>query len=77
MSWRGRWDKSRPDPYSKPAAPGETFGVWTVVRMSTTHPRYGLRALVRCSVCGYRRDYTIALLRFKRPKRHKDCRGAK
>jgi hypothetical protein len=75
MSWHGRWDKSRPDPYAKPAKPGDVFGVWTVVRMAKTHPRYGLCALVRCCRCGFQRDYTLSQLRYKEPTRHQGCRG--
>jgi len=72
MSWHAA--HGNPDPFAKPAKPGDEFGCWVVVRMvAPRHPRYGLRALFRCKRCSTERIAVIAQLRHKPPVTHRSC----
>lgn len=73
MSWHGAWHKSKPDPFAKPARPGDQFGCYDVVRHVEPDAHYGLRVLVRCRACGGERVMVLAVLRYAPPKRHRGC----
>lgn len=74
MSWHARWGK--PDPYAKPAKPGDVFGIFRVVRLAEPDAHYGLRAVVRCSHCGHERTSVLAQLRHAPPIGHRGCTRA-
>jgi len=73
MSWHGKWRPGDPDPFSKPAKAGDTFGCFVVVRLAVPDAHYGLRAIVRCSACGHERTSVLAQLRHNPPKTHRGC----
>lgn len=75
MSWFSVHRPDQPDPHSKPAKPGDAFGIFVILAMVASHPHYGLRARVRCSLCGFERIDVLAQLRHHVPKTHRGCTG--
>lgn len=73
MSWHSRWKKPGPDPFAKPEPIGKVFGCFTVVRSVEPDAHYGLRALVRCTRCGFEATKVLAQLRYAPPVSHRGC----
>lgn len=69
MSWHGAWHKGKPDPFAKPVATGTRFGCLEVVAMAVSDAHYGLRARMRCLLCGDESTRVIAQVRYKAPRR--------
>lgn len=77
MSWHGYHHPERPDPFARPAKPGDAIGFYVVVRMVAPDRQAGLRAIVRCTRCRQERTAVLTQLRHsmekKRQRNHKGC----